>query len=89
MISLEIKTRPVNGPPVVCGDGLIFYAAAVFLTIVPILMAAEALAGVITDEELNADYVLPDAFDERVADAIANAVADAAIAGGVCRSFRE
>lgn len=53
------------------------------------IRAAEALAGVITDEELNADYVLPDAFDERVADAIANAVADAAIAGGVCRSFRE
>ncbi len=53
------------------------------------IRAAEALAGVITDEELNADYVLPDAFDERVADAIADAVADAAIAAGVCRSFQE
>ena len=45
VISIEIKTRPVNRQPVVCGDGLIFCAAAVFLTIVPILMAAEALAG--------------------------------------------
>lgn len=50
------------------------------------IRAAEALAAVITDEELNADYVLPDAFDERVADAIADAVSAEAIASGVCRS---
>ena len=49
------------------------------------IRAAEALAAVITDEELNADYVLPDAFDERVADAIADAVSAEAIAFGVCR----
>lgn len=49
------------------------------------IRAAEALASVITDEELNADYVLPDAFDERVADAIADAVSVEAIASGVCR----
>lgn len=49
------------------------------------IRAAEALAAVITDEELNADYVLPDAFDERVADAIADAVSAEAIASGVCR----
>ena len=49
------------------------------------IRAAEALASVITDEELNADYVLPDAFDERVADAIADAVSAEAIAAGVCR----
>ena len=49
------------------------------------LRAAEALASVITDEELNADYVLPDAFDERVADAIADAVSAEAVASGVCR----
>lgn len=49
------------------------------------IRAAEALASVITDEELNADYVLPDAFDERVADAIADAVSAEAIASGVCR----
>lgn len=49
------------------------------------IRAAEALAAVITDEELNADYVLPDSFDERVADAIADAVSAEAIASGVCR----
>lgn len=49
------------------------------------IRAAEALAAVITEEELNADYVLPDAFDERVADAIADAVSAEAIASGVCR----
>lgn len=49
------------------------------------IRAAEALASVITDEELNANYVLPDAFDERVADAIADAVSAEAVASGVCR----
>lgn len=49
------------------------------------IRAAEALASVITGEELNADYVLPDAFDERVADAIADAVSAEAVASGVCR----
>ena len=49
------------------------------------IRAAEALAAVIPAEELNADYVLPDAFDERVADAIADAVSAEAIASGVCR----
>lgn len=49
------------------------------------IRAAEVLASVITDEELNADYVLPDAFDERVADAIADAVSAEAVASGVCR----
>lgn len=51
------------------------------------IRAAEALASVITDEELNADYVLPDAFDERVADAIADAVSAEAVASGVCRQI--
>ena len=49
------------------------------------IRAAEALASVITDEELNADYVLPGAFDERVSDAIADAVSAEAVASGVCR----
>ena len=49
------------------------------------IRATEALASVITDEELNADYVLPGAFDERVADAIADAVSAEAVASGVCR----
>ncbi|MDO4383198.1 MAG: malic enzyme-like NAD(P)-binding protein [Eubacteriales bacterium] len=53
------------------------------------IKAAEALASVITDEELNADYVLPGAFDERVAEAIADAVSKEAIRSGLCRSVHQ
>lgn len=38
------------------------------------LAAALALAGLITDEELHADYILPEAFDSRTAQAVADAV---------------
>ena len=47
--------------------------------------AAEALAGLISDDELNADYIIPAAFDERVGPAVAKAVAEAARATGVAR----
>ena len=47
--------------------------------------AAEALAGLITDEELNADYIIPAAFDPRVGKAVAAAVAEAARKTGVAR----
>ena len=47
--------------------------------------AAKALAGIITDEELRDDYVLPDAFDPRAAEAIADAVAAEAIRLGLNR----
>ncbi len=47
--------------------------------------AAEALANLISDDELNADYIIPAAFDERVGPAVAKAVADAARATGVAR----
>ncbi len=49
------------------------------------LAAAEALANLITPEELGADYIIPKAFDPRVAGAVAKAVADAARASGVAR----
>ena len=42
------------------------------------IAAAKALAGLITDEELSADYIIPKAFDKRVGPAVAKAVADAA-----------
>ncbi|MCD8364290.1 MAG: NAD-dependent malic enzyme [Clostridiales bacterium] len=38
------------------------------------LAAALAIAGLISDEELNEDYILPEAFDPRLADAVAAAV---------------
>ena len=49
------------------------------------LAAAYALAGLISDDELNEDYIIPAAFDERVGPAVAKAVAEAARATGVAR----
>ena len=49
------------------------------------LAAARAIAAVIPEEELTETYILPDAFDERVADQIAKAVVQAAIDTGVNR----
>lgn len=47
--------------------------------------AAHAIADLVSDEELNADYILPAAFDPRVKDAVAKAVAEAAVKSGVAR----
>ena len=47
--------------------------------------AAYAIAGLVSDEELCADYILPAAFDPRVKDAVAAAVAKAARESGVAR----
>ena len=49
------------------------------------MAAAEALAGLICDEELNEDYIIPAAFDPRVGPAVAKAVAEAARRTGVAR----
>ena len=49
------------------------------------IAAAYALAGLVSDEELNPDYVLPAAFDPRVGPAVAKAVAQAARDTGVAR----
>ena len=49
------------------------------------LAAAEALANLISDEELSADYIIPKAFDPRVGKAVAAAVAEAARRTGVAR----
>jgi len=47
--------------------------------------AAMALAGLVSDEELNEDNILPKAFDPRVGPTVAKAVAEAARASGVAR----
>ena len=47
--------------------------------------AADALAGLIADDELSEDYIIPKAFDPRVGAAVAKAVADAARKSGVAR----
>ena len=49
------------------------------------IAASEAIAGLISDEELNPEYIMPAAFDPRVGKAVAKAVADAARRTGVAR----
>ena len=49
------------------------------------LTAARAIASVITDEELNPEYIIPDPFDPRVADVVSNAVAEEAVRLGINR----
>ncbi|TCL38772.1 malate dehydrogenase (oxaloacetate-decarboxylating) [Anaerospora hongkongensis] len=49
------------------------------------IAAAYAIAGLVADDELREDFVVPDAFDPRVAPAVAAAVAKAAIETGVAR----
>lgn len=49
------------------------------------IAAAQAIAGLISDDELNPEYVIPAPFDPRVSKAVAKAVADAAIRTGVNR----
>ena len=49
------------------------------------IAAAKAIAGLVSDEELNEEYILPKAFDSRVKDAVATATAEAAKKTGVTR----
>ncbi len=47
--------------------------------------AALAIAGIVSDSELKEDYIIPGAFDKRVAPAVAKAVMDCAKASGVSK----
>ncbi len=49
------------------------------------LAAAYAIASIVGDEERNAEYIVPSVFDHRVVDAVAKAVASAAVEEGVAR----
>ncbi len=49
------------------------------------MAASRAIAGLVSDEELSADYIMPKAFDKRVSRAVAAAVAQAARDSGVAR----
>ncbi len=46
------------------------------------LAAAQALADVVSVDELNPDYIIPSVFNDKVAGAVADAVRDAAKAAG-------
>ena len=47
------------------------------------LAGAKGLASLVDDSDLNADHIIVSAFDPRVADTVAKAVADEAIKEGV------
>ena len=49
------------------------------------MAASYAIASLVSDDELTADYILPKAFDSRVGKTVAEAVAEAAKASGVAR----
>ncbi|MCR4962350.1 MAG: NAD-dependent malic enzyme [Firmicutes bacterium] len=49
------------------------------------IAAAHAIAGLVSEEELSPDYILPAAFDKRVCPAVSRAVAEAARKSGVAR----
>ena len=48
--------------------------------------AAYAIAGLVSDEELNPEYIIPNAFDERVGKTVAKAVREAAVKTGAALS---
>jgi len=52
------------------------------------LAAAHAIAGIISDDELHPDYIIPSVFDRRVGEAVAKEVEEAAYATGVARRER-
>jgi malate dehydrogenase (oxaloacetate-decarboxylating) len=52
------------------------------------LAAAHAIAGVIPEDELHADYIIPSVFNRHVAESVAEAVAKAAVDSGVARRER-
>ncbi len=49
------------------------------------LAAAKAIASIVSDEELNEEYIIPGAFDERVAKVVAKAVSDEAVKLGITK----
>ncbi len=52
------------------------------------LAAANAIAGIITEDELHPDYIIPSVFDRRVGEAVAREVEEAAYQTGVARRER-
>ncbi len=49
------------------------------------IAAVYAIASIISEDELRADYIIPGAFDERVANAVAKAVKEKAIEQGITK----
>ena len=53
------------------------------------LAAAQGIANVVTEEDLNEDYIIPSVFDRDVAPAVATAVVDEARGSGIARVSEE
>ncbi|MFQ5597634.1 MAG: NAD-dependent malic enzyme [Nitrospiria bacterium] len=53
------------------------------------LAAAEAIASTIPENEISEDYIVPGVFDHRVAKAVSQKVAEAAVASGVARRIKK
>ena len=49
------------------------------------IAAARAIASLVSDEELNPEYILPKPFDPRIRETVSKAVMEAAIKSGVAR----
>lgn len=49
------------------------------------MAAARAIAAIVSDEELTEEYIIPGAFDKRVAKAVAKAVSDEAVKSGITK----
>jgi malate dehydrogenase (oxaloacetate-decarboxylating) len=52
------------------------------------LAAAHALAAIVSKNELSDEYIIPSMFDRRVPEAVASAVAEAAVKCGLARRKR-
>ena len=53
------------------------------------IAAANSLAELITDEELTKEYIIPEAFDRRVVEAVSKGVAESAKKEGVCKNIEK
>lgn len=53
------------------------------------IAAARAIASLVSDDELNAEYIIPAPFDKRVAKTVAEKVSEAAVKSGVARISKE
>ena len=80
-----IPTRSTTCWPSPASSGATFDVRASEINDEMKMAAAHALADLISDEELSADYIIPKAFDPRVGPAVAKAVAQAARDTGVAR----
>ena len=47
--------------------------------------AAKAIAYILNDDDLKKDYIIPDVFDKRVVESVAEAVKKVAVSSGICR----